>query len=308
MNRLAGLIASIVLLGVWLLGSSTPAGAHALLAESTPADGATVEQSPGEVALVFTEALDPLLTVVHVLDSAGNRVESGKAEVPGAPNRARVPIGPLSKGPYTVTWRTTSTSDGHTTVGTVAFGIGVPVAAAGATSAQTGVRPPTPVAIAGRWLFYTGAVLLLGAAVMGVLVVSKPTALSAWALNAAWAATALGLVLTIADHRATTRTSLANLLESSTGHKLKAQAIAVALTWLAVGWASLRPRRLSVAAVGAGASYIMLERAMSGHADASTAPWFTVSVQWLHVVSAGAWIGGRVDRRAGVAAGRRAPG
>jgi copper transport protein len=36
----------------------------------------------------------------------------------------------------------------------------------------------------------------------------------------------------------------------------------------------------------------MLTRAMAGHADASTAPWFTVGVQWAHLVSVGAWVGG----------------
>ncbi len=293
-RRLAGLLVGVLVAVAGAVSSAAPARAHALLAESTPADGATVplDRPLTEVTLTFTEALDPLLTVIHVLDASGNRVETGKAEVPGAPTRARAPLAPLGPGSYTVTWRTTSTFDGHTTVGAVAFGVGVPVAAAGATAVQTGVQAPTVAAIAGRWLFYAGAVLLLGASVVGTLIVTRPAALPVLALNGAWAATALGLVLTIADHRASTRTSLANLLESSTGHKLKAQALAVAVTWLAVAWASLRPRRLPVAAVGAGAAFVMLERAMSGHADASSVPWFTVGVQWLHLVAVGAWVGG----------------
>lgn len=290
--RLACGFAIVLALTIAGVAAGGPAGAHALLAESKPADGATVQESPTEVLLTFTEALDPLLTVVHVLDASGARVELGKVEIPGLPTRARVALGPLPQGVYTVTWRTTSTADGHTTVGSVAFGVGVPAQALGATAATTGVRSPTPVSIAGRWLFYAGAVLLLGAAVVGVLVVATPASLSVWALNAAWAAMALGLVLMIADHRATTRTSLGTLLDSSTGHKLKAQALAIAVTWIAVCWASLRPRRWAWAAVGVGASAVMLERAMSGHADASTAPWFTVSVQWLHLASVGAWVGG----------------
>jgi copper transport protein len=291
-RRIAGLLAGLLCLGVLAVHAGPPAGAHALLTESTPADGATVDEAPREVLLTFTETLDPLLTVVHVLDASGARVEAGRTEIPGLPNRARVPLGPLPQGTYTVTWRTTSTADGHTTVGTVAFGVGVPVVAAGSTGAQTGVRTPTGVSIAGRWLFYVGAVLLLGAAVVGLLVTSKPSVLSVWVLNAAWAAAAIGLALTIADHRATTRTSLSDLLESSTGEKLQAQAVAVALTWLAVCWASLRASRAALVALGLGASGVMLERALAGHADASTVPWFTVGVQWLHIVSVGAWIGG----------------
>jgi copper transport protein len=115
-RRLAGLVAGLLCLGVLAMHASPPAGAHALLTESTPADGATVDEAPKEVLLTFTEALDPLLTVVHVLDASGARVEGGRTEIPGLPTRARVPLGPLPQGTYTVTWRTTSTADGHTTV------------------------------------------------------------------------------------------------------------------------------------------------------------------------------------------------
>ncbi|MDQ3897724.1 MAG: copper resistance protein CopC, partial [Actinomycetota bacterium] len=262
-RRFVGLLAGLLLLGVCAVHTAPPARAHALLTDSTPADGATVDQAPSEVVLTFTEALDPLLTVVHVLDASGARVEVGKTEIPGLPTKARVALGPLPKGTYTVTWRTTSTADGHTTVGSVAFGVGVPAVAAAATT-PTGVRSPPLVSIAGRWLFYVGLVLLLGAAVVGLFVASRPSVLSVWGLNAAWAATAVGLVLTIADQRATTHTTLGDLLQSSTGHKLRAQAVAVGLTWLAVSWASLRPRRGALAAVGLGASGVMLERALAG--------------------------------------------
>lgn len=291
-RRVAGLLAGLVFLGLYGTLASLPAEAHALLTESSPADGATVDKAPSEVLLTFTESLDPLLTVVHVLDASGARVEVGRTEIPGLPTRARVPLPPLPEGTYTVTWRTTSMTDGHTTVGTVAFGVGVPAIAAGSTGSQTGVRTPTLVAISGRWLFYAGTVLLLGGAVVGLFVVATPTLLSVWALNVAWAITALGLVLAIADQRATTRTTLSDLLESSTGQKLQVQAIAVGLTWVAVCWVSLRPRRAGLMAVGLGASAVMLQRALSGHADASTVPWFTVGVQWLHIASVGAWVGG----------------
>jgi copper transport protein len=286
------MLAGLVFLGVYGTLASVPAQAHALLVESSPADGATVDKAPSEVLLTFTEAVDPLLTVVHVLDASGVRVEVGRTEIPGLPTRARVPLPPLPDGTYTVTWRTTSMTDGHTTVGTVAFGVGVPAVAPESSRSQTGVRPPTVVAISGRWLFYAGAVLLLGGAVVGLFVVATPTLLSVWALNVAWAIAALGLVLTIADQRATTRTSLSDLLQSSTGQKLQVQAMAVGLTWLAVCWVSLRPRRAGLVAVGRGASAVMLQRALSGHADGSTVPWFTVGVQWLHIASVGAWIGG----------------
>jgi len=299
-RRLAGLVAGVLLLGVCATWASVPgAGAHALLAGSVPADGASVEQPPTEVVLTFTEVPDPRLAIVRVLDAAGMRVEAGRpGVVPGQPMQLRVSLGKVGQGTYTVTWRNTSSVDGHTTVGSVAFGVGVVADAAAGNDASTGVQSPSPspspTSIAGRWLFYVGVVLLLGAAVVGVGVVSNPAAISVWALNAAWAATAIGLALTFADHRVTARTSLGELLQSATGHKLSTQALAVGLAWLAVVWTSLRPSRWSLGAVGAAASAAMLARALAGHADASSVRWFAVGVQWAHLVAVGAWVGGLV--------------
>jgi copper transport protein len=295
-RRFAGAVAGVLLLCVCATWASVPeAGAHALLAASVPADGASVEVPPTEVVLTFTEAPDPRLAVVRVLDAAGARMDVGKAEpVPGEPLQLRVGVGTLPKGTYTVTWRNTSAVDGHTTVGSVSFGVGVAAAATAGEGSQTGVQSPSAASIAGRWLFYVGVVLLLGAAVVGVFVVAVPSAVSVLALNAAWGAMAIGLALTFTDQRATARTSLSQLLQSSTGHKLSVQAAAVALTWLAVVWASLRPNRASLAGVGAGASVAMLTRALSGHAEASSVPWFAVAVQWAHLVAVGAWVGGLV--------------
>lgn len=295
-RRLAGVVAGVVLLAVCATWASVPgAGAHALLAASVPADGASVQDPPSEVVLTFTEAPDPRLASVRVLDATGARMEAGEPEtVPGQPMQLRVPVGDLPIGTYTVTWRNTSAVDGHTTVGSVAFGVGVAAAAGSGEGSQTGVQSPSAASIAGRWLFYVGVVLLLGAAVVGVAVVSKPAGLSVLTLNASWAAAAIGLALTFADLRAVSRTSLSQVLQSSTGEKLSIQALAIGLTWLAVVWSSLRPSRRSLAAVGIGAAAAMLARAMSGHAEAAAIPWFAVGVQWAHLVAVGAWVGGLV--------------
>lgn len=296
MGRRAGrLVAAVLLLGVWMASAAGPVGAHALLAASSPADGASLEQPPTEVLLTFTEAPDPSLTVVRVLDEAGARLEAGKPEVvPGQPRQLRVPLATLARGTYTVTWRTTSAADGHTTVGSVAFGVGVAAAATSADAGSPAMASPSAASVGGRWLLYVGLALLLGAGVVGVVVVSSPSPTSVWILNAAWAAAAVGLALTIADQRTTARTSLSQLLRSSTGHKLLTQVAALGLVWIAVVWASVRPTRWSLGAVGAGASGAMLARALAGHADASSVPWFTVGVQWAHLVAVGAWVGGLV--------------
>jgi copper transport protein len=293
----AAMMAGALLAVVWLAAGPYPASAHALLASSVPADGASVDTAPAEATLTFTETPDLALAVVHVLDSSGKQVEAGKARaVPGEPYQLRVPLSALGKGTYTLTWRTTSSVDGHTTAGSIAFGVGVPAAVAGEEGAAAAVRTPTPtpIGIAGRWLFYVGVVLLLGAATVGAFVVSDPAAISRAMLGSAWVVAAGGLVLTIADQRANSETSLGNLLSSSTGHKLTTQVVAVGIAGATVAWACLRRSRSARAMVGVGAAAAMLARAVAGHADASSARWFTVGVQWIHLVSVGAWVGGLV--------------
>ena len=293
-RRLGSVLGGVLLTIVSMVWAPDPVHAHALLTSSTPADGASVEKAPDEMLLTFSEALDPALSEVRVLDVSGTQLNPGRAEpVPGWPAQLRVPLVALDKGTYTVSWRVTSPADGHTTVGSVAFGVGVPAQAVGMAGAAE-VRSPTPTAasVAGRWLFYVGVVLLLGAAVVGVVVVSAPAAISRWALGVAWLAAAGGVLLTMIDQRASIQTGLGNFLASSTGQRLTTQAVAVGLAGAAVIWACLRPSRWSLAAVGIGASAAMLARALAGHANASSPRWFTVGTQWVHLVSVGAWVGG----------------
>lgn len=294
---LCAVLVGAVLVVLSMAWAPAPAQAHAVLTASSPADGATVDTPPAEVLLRFTELPGPQLAVVHVLDAAGRQVEAGRVEaLAGPPPQLRLDLGVLAAGTYTATWRATSTVDGHTTVGSVAFGVGVPAVVVGTEGGAVGAQSPTPTVagVAGRWLFYAGVVAMLGAGVVGVIVVSDPATISRRVLAAAWLAGAGGLLVMIADQRAGTGTSLANLLSSSTGHRLTAQAVAVALAGAAVALACRRPSRTALALVGVGASAAMLTRALAGHANASSMRWLGIGMQWIHLVSVGAWIGGLV--------------
>ena len=65
--------------GVWLVAAGTPAGAHALLSESDPAAGASLERAPRRVVLTFTERPEPGLSSIQVLDTGGGQVQQGEA-------------------------------------------------------------------------------------------------------------------------------------------------------------------------------------------------------------------------------------
>ena len=74
------LVAVLALAGVGALAS--PAYAHALLERSYPAAGASLPRAPHAMLLFFTEAPDPGLSTVSLLDSSGQAVSGvGKPTV-----------------------------------------------------------------------------------------------------------------------------------------------------------------------------------------------------------------------------------
>src|SRR6476620_5955379 len=162
MMRRAAFAALLLVVAVLL----TPgvANAHAVLDTSFPAAGSQVDVSPQAVTLHFTERPDPGLTSVHVVNSSGSQVESSPAAPdPGDPLTIRVPVPTLPNGTYTVTWRTTSAEDGHTSAGSFAFGVGEPPAAdAQAAAAASSAGPPnTALGSIARTMLYAGLALLL---------------------------------------------------------------------------------------------------------------------------------------------------
>jgi methionine-rich copper-binding protein CopC len=119
------LAAVLALAGAGVVAS--PASAHALLKRSVPAAGASLPRAPHVMLLFFTEAPDPGLSTVSLLDSSGQTVHGvGKPTVvAGNTEELRVALPRLADGVYTVNWRTVSKVDGHVTGGSFAFGIGV---------------------------------------------------------------------------------------------------------------------------------------------------------------------------------------
>ena len=280
-----------------LVAMAPPASAHALLERSVPAGDSIVDHAPSDVLITFTEPPDPDLSQIDVLDSTGSSVARGPAAVPpGDEHELRVPLRPgLPDGIYTVTWRTTSTADGHSTGGSFAFGVGV--SPAGSSPPAGAVIPATPKlspeAVAGRWLLYAGLAVLLATATMRFAVLRERPPGSRIVLPVAWTLAAVGFLLVAVAESSAAGVSLGTLLSSATGTPLARQAIALGLTGVAVAVASVRRSDAAIAAVGVGAAAGLLFHAIGGHAGAP-GPWrgFDVLVQWLHLLAVGIWIGG----------------
>lgn len=117
--------------------------AHADLAEAEPADGATVEGTPGLVSLLFTEPQD-VHSSIELVGPSGPIATAGPAA--DDPLTMRLAPPPLNPGSYTVRW-TAVGDDGHIERGTVTFTVTEPPP----TPAPSPTPPspaPTPTATA----------------------------------------------------------------------------------------------------------------------------------------------------------------
>jgi len=105
-------------LSLLLLFGNAPAHAHSELARAEPAAGSTVRQAPSEVAIWFSQKLEPAFSTIMVRNAAGQRVDAGKTGVDG--NVMRVPLKAVGAGTYRVNWRVLSV-DTHRTQGSFSF-------------------------------------------------------------------------------------------------------------------------------------------------------------------------------------------
>src|SRR6266545_3640856 len=291
-------LAVALLAGVVLLLAAPAASAHALLRSSDPSSGASLGKAPEKVTLTFTEPPDLTLSTVHVLDSTGRAVESGRAKgVPGKPLVLEVPLGQLPNGAYTVSWRTVSRADGHLTNGSFAFGVGVqaPSATSGGAPAAATSPSPSVLGVAGRWAFDWGLILLVGAVASSLLVFRRredgpPLPL----LGGALALAAAGLAAMIVAEHSRVGVAFGDLLGSPTGSKLINQAVVLAVTALVLGAVARWPRRPELLVLlGVAAAATMLVHVAGGHAagEATLTP-LNVLVQWAHLLAVGVWVGG----------------
>jgi copper transport protein len=308
--------AAAALAGLWLVATGPAAGAHAMLRGADPAGGASLDRAPQAVTLRFTEAPDPALSAVHVLDTAGREVSAGPAAaVAGSQLDLRAPLRALGAGTYTVTWRAVSRVDGHVSQGAFAFGVGLPAMAtpspnAGA-STQDLLQEPEPLAVAARWAFYWGFALLLGAAGTGLLVFDRRLPRAAGPLlGAALALAAGGLAAMAVATASSASVPLGRFLASGTGRWLEARGVTLLLAAAAVGGLLLagsgRAARWLVG-LGAAAAGGLLVHALAGHAAApGSLRLVNLASQWAHLLAVGVWIGGLAWLLAGVAGRSRA--
>ena len=302
-RRLAGLAGLVIAL---ICVAPRPAGAHALLVRSQPANGSTVAVVPDVVRLWFNEEISSEVSTARLVDRSGVAVAG--TSVRAAPQALEVRVPDLARGTYGVLWRVLAEDDGHTSSGTVVFSVGASSGALAVTSG--GGSSPSLLDTARKWLalgLLAGVVgglavagLVLGRVRPEELVVVARRRLLAGVIACAALLVVVGLADAVAQaHRLAPSGrswagTLGDLLVSTRwGHLwLVHEAALVALVAVVV---SLRRRRApATAAVAGGLALVLIwVGALGSHAASAGSPRSLAIVSdAVHVLVACVWLGG----------------
>jgi copper transport protein len=290
------IVATAVAVGaaIWL---PLTAAAHALPQSAIPPEGAEVQAAPKFVEITFGETPDPKLSSITVVNSSGASVDAGPTVVvTGHPLELEVPLNAIGNGVYTVTWKTVSEIDGHLATGAYAFGVGESAASANAHASRSVVSPPPSVlAVVSRWLFFIGAMGLVGVASTCLVALRDIPKFAARMLAGAWVLGALGVAGIVESQREAAGITLGSLFSTSLGASGIERIVTIAVTGVAVAAASFVPSRqarVCVAVAGVGSAASMWVDVAASHAGAQAPVAANLLVQWAHIVASGVWIGG----------------
>jgi copper transport protein len=256
--------------------------------------------------LTFSERPEASLSDIRVLDSEGATFQSGSPAVAGGDQLSLVvPVRPLDRGTYTVSWRAVSAVDGHATSGTYRFGVGV-TPGGSATITTTSTPASSWLEAIARWVFLIGVVALLGASVAGAARFGGSGGNDVKLAAGGWGASLLGLGLLAEAERRTASSSFAALFDTSVGRALiwRAIALVTAGAALLVAWRMPRIRRGALLGAALATLAAIAFHVGAGHAAAGSWPsTLTISAQVAHFAAAGVWFGGLAALLLGIRGG-----
>jgi copper resistance protein C len=104
-----------------VLAGSPRLEAHAFLKDAEPRVGSTVQTSPNEVRIRFTENIEPAFSRIQVFNASGNEVDKRDVHLdPSDHALLHISLPQLGVGTYKVVWRVVSV-DTHVTNGNFTF-------------------------------------------------------------------------------------------------------------------------------------------------------------------------------------------
>ena len=112
---------TIVILFLIVLTGAARVEAHAFIKDAEPGVGSTVQTSPNEVRIRFTENIEPSFSSIQVFDASGKEVDKRDVHLDSSDHALlHVSLPQLGPGTYTVSWRVVSV-DTHATNGSFTF-------------------------------------------------------------------------------------------------------------------------------------------------------------------------------------------
>jgi len=172
-RRAALLLAAAGALLAGLLAGAGVASAHAELISSSPTDQELLRNSPTEIALQFTEGVDPIAPGIRLVDANGNDVEIGAVDQSTGTDRMEAAITTeLDDGTYVIAWQAVS-ADSHRVRGSITFSVGEPSAVSvgvvdGLFDASADGGTDSLLLGIGRFASYAGVGLLVGSSVLAL--------------------------------------------------------------------------------------------------------------------------------------------
>ena len=297
------------------------AWAHAALLQTAPVASRQVNTPPKEVALRYSEAVEPRFAIVSVTDASGSRETAGSpSRSPADADTLVVPLKRLHEGWYLVYWRVISV-DGHPVRGAFTFAVGPnPGPAPQFVIPSISETAATPRLVTARWVAFLSMMAAIGLFVLRI-VVARPmvarvsgtrlrsvTIAFAIAVVVALLAIPIYVLLATAEFALRSFWSFGALfplvrvsafgrgwLDLELIFALFAAAAAVAI-WLD------RPERRerSIAAVlalagalGAAAACLLVPGTV-GHAGQTSPRGLSLAFDWFHLVGGSVWIGGLI--------------
>jgi copper transport protein len=295
------------------------AWAHAALLHTVPSASGIVNTPPKQVALTYSEAVEPRFAIVSVTDAAGAQETTGPPQrSPSDADTLVVPLKRLAEGWYLVYWRVISV-DGHPVRGAFTFAVGPNPGPAPQfvipSISETAATPPLLIA---RWAVFLSVMTAIGLFTLRMLIarplVSRVDGTRLRSLSAAFfAAAAVGLVATpiyvdIATAKFALRSDFAVgalvplMRVSSFGRGFLDLELCLALFTAAAGvafWLDRpdRPRRsiaglLSLSGALAAGAAILILPGLAGHAAQTSPRGWSLVFDWLHLMAGSIWIGG----------------
>ena len=297
------------------------AWAHAALLQTTPVASRVVNTPPKEVALRYSEAVEPRFAIVSVTDASGSRETAGSpSRSPADADTLVIPLKRLHEGWYLVYWRVISV-DGHPVRGAFTFAVGPnPGPAPQFVIPSISETAATPRLVTARWVAFLSMMSAIGLFILRI-VVARPmvarvsgTRLRSVTIAFGVASVVALLAIPIYVLLATAEFALRSFwsfgalfplvrvsafgrgwLDLELIFALFAAAAAVAI-WLD------RPERrersiaamLALAgALGAAAASLLVPGTV-GHAGQTSPRGLSLAFDWFHLVGGSVWVGGLI--------------